>query len=302
MKRLLIAIGIALAVTTSCSKTDGPARDRPGPERTLLFGLNPEQNIFKQIERYEPLADYLGRKTGVRIGLKVLPRYGNLIDNFESAGLDGAVFGSFSYSLAHARLGVQVIARPERPDGVSTYQGTIIVRKDSGIRAVKDMRGKRLAFVARATAGGYLFPLVFLRKGGVGDVEAFFKEVYFAGTHEDVVKDVLNGKADVGACKNTVFGRLAAADPRVAEELVVLDRSPSFPENALALGRSVEPPLKERLKSALLGMHEDPEGRRVLETFGARRFIETTDDDYDVVRKFTGKIGIDLATYDYRNR
>lgn len=302
MKRLLITIGIALAVTTSCGKTERPARDRARSERTLLLGLNPEQNIFKQVERYEPLADYLGRKTGVRIGLKVLPRYGNLIDNFEAAGLDGAVFGSFSYSLAHARLGVQVIARPERPDGGSTYHGMIIVRKDSGIRAAKDMKGKRLAFVARATAAGYLFPLVFLRKGGVGDIEAFLKEVYFAGTHEDVVKDVLNGKADVGACKNTVFARLAADDPRVAKDLVVLDRSPSFPENALALRKGLEAPLKERLKNALLAMHEDPEGRRVLETFGARRFIETTDDDYDVVRKYTGKIGIDLATYDYRNR
>ena len=301
MKRLLIAIGIVLAVTTGC-ETDRPARDRPGPERTLLFGLNPEQNIFKQIERYEPLADYLGRKAGVRIGLKVLPRYGNLIDNFESAGLDGAFFGSFSYSLAHARLGVQVIARPERPDGVSTYQGMIIVRKDSGIRAAKDMKGKRLAFVARATAAGYLFPLAFMRKGGVGDVEAFFKEVYFAGTHEDVVRDVLNGKADVGACKNTVFGRLAAADPRVAKELVILDRSLAFPENALALRRGVEAPLKEKLKNVLLTMHEDPEGRNVLENFGARRFVETTDADYDVVLSYTGKIGIDLATYDYTNR
>jgi ABC-type phosphate/phosphonate transport system substrate-binding protein len=48
-------------------------------------------------------------------------------------------------------------------------------------------------------------------------------------------------------------------------------------------------------------MHQDPDGKRVLEQFGARNFIETTNRDYDVVVTYAKSIGLDLATYDYTN-
>ena len=49
-------------------------------------------------------------------------------------------------------------------------------------------------------------------------------------------------------------------------------------------------------------MEEDPEGRKVLERFGARRFIETTDSDYDPVLKYARRINLDLTTYKYSNK
>jgi hypothetical protein len=49
-------------------------------------------------------------------------------------------------------------------------------------------------------------------------------------------------------------------------------------------------------------MHNDPEGEVVLEKFGARRFIETTDDEYESVIKYCEHIHLDLATYDYMNK
>jgi hypothetical protein len=48
-------------------------------------------------------------------------------------------------------------------------------------------------------------------------------------------------------------------------------------------------------------MHLDPEGKRVLERFEARKFIETTNRDYEVVVNYAEAIGLDLATYDYTN-
>ncbi|MBP2685662.1 MAG: phosphonate transporter, periplasmic phosphonate-binding protein, partial [Deltaproteobacteria bacterium] len=72
-------------------------------------------------------------------------------------------------------------------------------------------------------------------------------------------------------------------DPRIGKELVVLARSPDVPENALALRKDLEAPVRNRLKEALLAMHNDPDGKQVLERFGALRFIETTDEDYAVV-------------------
>ncbi len=270
-------------------------------EVILTIGLIPEHNIFTQLERYKPLARYLTDKTGIDINLKILSRYGNIISNFVSMNLDGAFFGSFTYTLAHTKIGLEVLARPESAEGISTYYGLLFVRKDSGLKKGKDMREKRFAFVDKATTAGYLLPLDYFKNEGINDYKAFFSETYFTGTHEGAIYDVLNQKADVGAAKNTVFYRIAKNDPRILKELEILVRSPDVPENALALRKDLPDPIKERIKIALLGMADDPEGVKVLSNFGAARFIETTDRDYAAVFTYAGKIGLDLATYDYIN-
>jgi phosphonate transport system substrate-binding protein len=297
MKKSLLAFSLCAALAIGCVKQETPAPRRPPPEKTLLIGLTPEHNIFRQVRRYEPLADYLSEKTGVRVTLKVLTYRGNVIDNFQFLKLDGAFFGSFGYSLAHAKLGVEALARPEASDGISSYHGVIFVRKDSGIRTVRQMKGKRLALVARATTAGYLFPMIFLKRGGIPNPETFFKEVYFAGAHEGTIDDVLDRKADVGVSKNTVYNRFAAENPRIGRDLVILGTSDDVPENALALRRDIEDSVKRKLVDALIAMHADPEGAKVLKAFGARRFIGTTDADYMPVMAYTRELGVDLADF-----
>ena len=266
----------------------------------MLIGLIPEQNLFRQIERFEPLAQYLSRKAGVQITLRILPRYGNIIDNFTSEKLDGAFFGSFTYTIAHSKLGVQVIARPEGQDGKSTYHGLMFMRKDSGIRFIRDMAGKRFAFVDKATTAGYLLPLAYFKQHKV-NYRTYLKESYYTGTHEDAIYDVLNRKADIGVAKNTVYERLADSDARIKNELVVLERSPDVPENVLAIRKDLADDVKKNLTEVILNMHNDPEGRALLEVFGARKFIATSDADYQPVYRYGREIGLDLAAYDYRN-
>ena len=302
-KRSIASILCVLCVPllAACSpKEPPPPAKKPSVEK-LLIGLIPEQNLFRQMERYEPLGEYLSRKTGTKITFKILSRYGNIVDSFKSSGLDGAFFGSFTYVLAHAKVGVEVLARPVDQDNTSTYHGLIFVRKDSRIRSARDMKGKRFAFVDKATTAGYLLPLEYFHDNGISDYRHYLKEAYFTGTHEDAIYDVLNRKADIGAAKNTVFQRLAKADPRIMKELVVLDRSLDVPENALALRKDIDASVRDLLKDALLKMNLDPDGKKVLERFGALKFIETTDKDYGVVRKYAEDIHLDLATYDYVN-
>jgi len=298
-KRWFVACLCAF-VLAGCARNDAPPRPAE-KQKTLLIGLIPEQNIFKQLERYEPLAEYLSRKTGSKITLKILSSYGNIIDNFGSGGMDGAFFGSFTYALANAKLGVEVLARPVGLDNSSTYHGLIFVRKDSGIKTARDMKGKRFAFVDKATFAGYLFPIESFRHHGISDHKKYLKESYFTGTHKDVIYDVLNKKADIGAAKNTIFNRLVKEDPRILEELIVLEKSPDVPENALALRKDIGESLRNRLREALLNMHLDPKGKKVLEQFGAQTFIETTNKDYDIVLKYAEHMHLNLATYDFTN-
>ncbi|MBP7147973.1 MAG: phosphate/phosphite/phosphonate ABC transporter substrate-binding protein [Acidobacteria bacterium] len=298
---LLLLLVLALAAVAGCGGPVPPRTPRTGqPE--VLIGLAPEHNLFRQLERHEPLAAYLGRKVGARIRLKVLPQYADIVDDFAAQNLDGAFFGSFTYVLAHERHGVVVVARPEWPGNRSTYHGMVLVRRDSGIRGAADLRGKRFAFVSKATTAGYLLPLHFFANAGIADPVAFLGEAYFTGTHEDVILDVLRGRADAGAAKNTVYERLAAEDARLDRELVVLERSPEVPENALALRRDIDPRLRSALRDALLAMDADPAGRQVLADYGAVRFLATRHEDYRPVYEYAREAGLDLAHHEHHDR
>jgi phosphonate transport system substrate-binding protein len=302
MKNILIIFSICVSVLAGCtSKEPPPPPEKPAYSKVLIIGLIPEQNIFKQMERYKPVAKYIQNKTGYKIDLVVLPRYGNIIDNFVSKNMDGAFFGSFTYTLAHAKLGVEVLARPENLEGISSYHGLIFVRKDSGIRTAKDMKGKRFAFVDKATTAGYLLPLEYFHENNIIDYKTYFRETYFTGTHEDAIYDVLDGKADIGAAKNTIYRKLEDADARLRKDLLILTKSPDVPENSLALRKDIDESLRSKLKEVLLNMQNDPEGIDVLKQFGARRFIETTNEDFEPVVRYCKHIHLNLATYNYLN-
>lgn len=267
----------------------------------IVIGLIPEINIFKQMERFAPLARYLKDETGHPVRFTVLTRYGNIIENFEQGHLDGAFFGSFTGALAIKKLGVVPLARPVNENGKSTYSGFIFVRKDSGISGISAMRGKRFAFVEKATTAGYIFPLAYFHDQGIKDINTFLGESYFSGSHDASVYAVLEGKAAIGAAKDSMFELIAKKDPRIAKEIVILARSGEYPSNGLGVRKDMDETLQAKLKSALLRLHETPQGQKVLQSLHFTRFIETKAADYQPVFDVAKKARIDLKNYHYLN-
>ena len=115
------------------------------------------------------------------------------------------------------------------------------------------------------------------------------------------IRDVLDGKADIGAAKNTVFARMARADATIVQKLKILTRSHDLPENGLALSANVPVSVRTALQNALLNMHQDAVGIRVLMTFGAQRFVRTTNQDYEPILRYAREARLNLARYDYVN-
>ena len=286
----------------ACEKdTQKKAERVPVRQQELLIGLIPEQNVFRQRERYTALKTYLSERLGVTVNFTSLSRYGNIVERFNAEKMDGAFFGSFTFALANSQIGVEAIARPVNIDGSSTYAGYLFVRRDSGIRTATDMRGKRFAFVERATTAGYLFPLAWFREHGIDQPQTWFREMFFTGSHDAAILAVLNHEADIGAAKNTIYEQLAAENPRIRKELLLLATSSVVPQNCLGVRKDLDPQLKRSLKKVLLEMDKDPEGIDVLKRFGALGFTETTIRDYDYLHRLAAEVGIDLKTYRYKN-
>jgi phosphonate transport system substrate-binding protein len=263
----LLAVLAALLASPVCAFAD---------DDLFLVGLIPEENIFTQVQRHRPLAAYLSEKLGTRVKFTILSRYGDIVDRFVSREMDGAFFGTFTSALAQEKLGVEPVARPVNLDGTSTVRGYLFVRKDSGLESIGDIKGKRMVFVDRATATGYLFVVALLREAGITDPDGYFREYYFTGSQDTAVFAVLDGRADVGAVKSRILNKLIEKDPLIKDEIRIIATSMSLPDTTLCIRSKTPEALKTKLKAALLSMDQDEQGREVLASMGLRKFVGPT--------------------------
>ena len=289
----------------------------------FTVGVLPEQGLLAQQRRYEPLMDYLGQELRLPLKpkLELLPSYAAAVEAFRSGRIDAAFLGSLDFALARAQVGVEPLVRPEK-NGVSSYRGVIVARKDSGIADWRDLKGRSFGFVDKSTTAGYIFPLLYFRQHGITHPEDYLGSTVYTGSHDLVFTKVYKGELDAGAAKDLILTELAKSSPKIAEELRVLDSSPPVPNNVFVLAskrefpcfdcHSSSPPaslssnpnvprgpdaLKSTLTRAFLSLPESANGRRVLEALGADRFIETTLDDLQVVNQLLQDAGFDPGSY-----
>jgi phosphonate transport system substrate-binding protein len=295
-RRWVIICLFLAAVSSFASRTSGEEA------AVLRVGLIPEMNVFEQADRFRLLAEWLSDQIGVQVELSMLSRYGNIVERMTGKEIDAAFLGSFTGALASAQLGMEPVARPINLDGSSTYWGYVFVRKDSGIERVEQMRGLRVALVEKATTAGYVFPVALFRRHGVEDIEKYFGEVQFWGSHDASINAVLEGRADVGAAKNTIWEHLAGESPRLRAELRIIATSPKVPSNGLFLSRDVAPALRDAIRSTLLGLENDPAAGEVLKKLRAEGFVPTDIASYQPVFDLAREAGIEMGSYSYRNQ
>lgn len=266
-------------------------------QQEILIGLVPEQNIFKQMDRYRPLAAYLSEKVGVKIRLTILSRYGDVVERFASRGMDGAFLNSLAAAMAITKLKVEPVVRHVNLDGTSTIRGYIFVRTDSNINSVKNMKGKRIAFVDRATALGYLFAIAFLQENGISDIDRYFAEYFFTGSHDSAIYSVLDNRADIGCASSAIFNALVSKDPTIKRELRIIAQSEEFPEIVLCLRKNMPQEIKNHITDVLMNMNQDPAGKEVLKKFGALKFIKATVKDLSPVFNLAKRARVDIRKY-----
>jgi phosphonate transport system substrate-binding protein len=260
-----------------------------GQTGELLIGIEPEHNIFDQMKRYRYLAEYLTKQLGVKVKLTIMSRYGEVIKRFRTLKLDGAFLTSYTTTLGIKELQLEPVVNSVNPEGETTSQGFIFVRKDSGIQSIADMENGNIVFVDPATMEGYLFPLAFLEQHGIKDINTFFHRYYFSGSHESAIFAVLDGRADIGSAKSTAYKNLVKNDPSVGQELRIIAQSPNVPEVTLCIKSEIDKDLRERLGIVLLQMDKTDDGKKVLKQFGAMRFVTSNKDDFVIIEEMAQK-------------
>jgi len=248
---------------------------------TVRFGVIPRFNPHVTYEYYQPLMDYLSRNTPYRFELRLGRTYMDTIEDLRKGATDVAYLGGATYAIARHRFGARALVKPRNAKGGTTYRCFIVVRKDSAVRTIQDLRGKSVAFGARRATTGSLIPSYMLFGSGV--TPNHLKVVKNLHNHEEVAKAVLKGIYDAGAVKDVVAWKYEAQGLRIIAE------SGELPNAPIAAGPSLPKDAEVAMVKALLSIDGNSlEGKATLSQWGPELqhgFVPARGEEYDFLYK-----------------
>lgn len=296
--RTLLKLGMALVVAIVCL-VGSPAAEAYKP-RVLRMGFVPSENVQEVMRNAQPIVTMMRRELGMDVVPFVATDYTGVIEAMRAGRLDVAFFAPGAYMLAEKQAQAKVILKVVR-DGKAFFYAAIITHRDSGLRSLKDLRGKSFAFVDPASLSGSLYPRMMLLNEGLNP-ERDFRRVIYAGGHDATVLAVLNRQVDAGATfSNDNLGHYGAwheflKDPRKIDQIRVLAYSKPMPSDNFAVSKDLDPALVNRIKNALLKISANPVGHAQLKKiYHIDGFTTATSADYAPIREVFERVG-------YKNR
>lgn len=249
--------------------TEPPLSARSEPLRFAFASvLSPERSATVYARLGEYLAGVLGRPVQV-VRRKT---YAELNDLLESGGADAGLICSGSFSIGMVEFGLRPLVMPEI-NGSLVYYSYVVARHDSEYRSLEDMKGATFAFSDPLSNTGYRYVTQRLHDAGTTPRE-FFGETFFTYSHDNSVEAVRDGIADAGSIDSLVWDELVRRDPSILSELRVVERSPAFPINPVAVSPLFPRDAAAALKEAFLQMNEDAAARSLMEELGVDRWVE----------------------------
>ncbi|KUG07215.1 phosphate/phosphite/phosphonate ABC transporter substrate-binding protein [Solirubrum puertoriconensis] len=256
MKTLLalFAVVLLLAAPAFAQPYKAPAA-APLVVATYAYGGN------DRVANISPLAEELAQKLGRKAQVKSYPTVPALLQAVRAGQVDVALLNTLGYLLldAEAKAAVVPLAMLQQPTGGSgNYQACLVAHQRSGVSSLADLTsnaGKlRLAFAGEHSTSGHVVQRLQLSALGIGEPESSFAAISYSGNHAAVLQDVLQGRADLGACGLGEYLRLQQQG--AAQELRLLWASEDIPLGPVVARPSLGSIQLRRLQEALLALHE----------------------------------------------
>lgn len=279
---LLLIIDISFGKDNSGQKKDSLSKTVSNEKKVLKFGLIPARDETKLSEKYFILKFYLENEIGREIKLVFKKTYEEIANDLSDT-IDFAGMGAYSYLLAEKLNEAQPIVRTIRY-GKSYYYSTIIVRKDSNINSLKDLKNKKIGFSDRYSSAGFLYPASKLLEIGF-NFKNDIKYKFITG-YDNIVFNVYRKKFDAGAVYENAEKIILSE--KAHKNLKIIYKSEKIPSDPIVAGKRLleDKELIEKIKQVFLKLNPK-EYLILLSTLGGgiEGYIESSKEDYNELRK-----------------
>lgn len=240
------------------------------------------------------VCDELSKVLGEKIEGRVLPTFPQLAAAIEKRDIDVAWTPPLT-AVELERAGTIEIALGVWRGSGPSYSSAIFVPERSAITRLEHLRGKRMAWVDPSSAAGYVFPRLKLVSLGL-QPDALFSSQVFYRTHEDVVRAVFEGRADVGATCVAFYGSgeiqsagWSKARAHKDSEVRILETAGPIPTDAIVVATRIPAARRKRIADGLLKISVSVAARdSVASLFSGQGFVSLGSSQYEPVRALLG--------------
>ncbi|OPH60033.1 phosphonate-binding protein [Paenibacillus ferrarius] len=271
--------------------------------KELKVQFVPSQNAETLEAKAKPLEKLLGDKLGIPVKVSVSTDYNVVIEAMASKQVDVGFLPPSNYVVAHdnrkaadllvqaTRLGVDDITGQSTKDLVDFYKSEILVKADSPIKTVADLKGKKIGWQGVTSAAGYVYPGFVLKKAGVDPVKDV-TGVQFQG-HDKAVIALLNGQVDAVGVFQDIRANMTKDYPDVFKQTRILSFSDKIPNDTIAVRSDMDAAWKKKLTDAFIAIGNDPEGQKIIfDVYSHKGYVATDDSKFDIVRSVNKEMGL----------
>ncbi len=311
MFKKVLAIGMTLAFAvglTACggnpstSASSGTAASTAYVPTELKVQFVPSQNAETLEAKAKPLEKLLGDKLGIPVSVSVSPDYNTIVEAMASRQVDVGFLPPNAYVLAHdnrkaadlllqaLRYGVNDETGQPTTEKVNYYKSMIIVKKDSPIKSLTDLKGKKIGWQDVTSSAGYVFPAAELKKAGI-DPDTDVQGVTIKG-HDAAVMALLNGQVDAVAVFQDARNTVKKDVPTVFDQTRVIHFSAPIPNDTISVRSDMDQAWRDKISQAFIDIGNDPEGQKIIEDIYTHVGYEKGDDkNFDPVREYAKEVG-----------
>ena len=256
-------------------------------KKSINIAVLPCTDIVMTFKKFHPLVTYLTQQTGLPIRLVVpedLTRFETSLNNGE---IDFALQDPHTFlKLAHlfdkdSLLGVLTI------DGGTTQSGVVVVRKDSGIQQVNDLKGKTVMFGPKFSASKWLAARLLFEDNGI-NIEKDLKAYFNGGCCEDIAFSVYLKAVDAGVVCEHFPGEHEEKQKDLgidATKIVTIGQTKPVPMKILSARQGVNKDIINKINQSLLSLdRNNPDHVKILFPAEIGGFYKNLDTDFPSVK------------------
>ena len=217
---------------------------------TLVFSYTPVEDPAVYENVFEEFMAHLSKVTGKRVRWFPAESYAAQVEALRSGRLHiaGVATGPTPYAVNLA--GFEPLVSMMHSDGSIGYTLQLITHRDSPIKSIADLKGKKVAHVSPSSNSGDLAPRALFAAKGITPGKDY--EIIYSGKHDNSIMGVVNKDYDAAPVASTVVERMQARGMFKPGDLRVIYESAPFPRTAFGVPYNLDPQLKAKIKEAFL--------------------------------------------------
>ncbi len=281
----LILVLIMIFFVSSCTSSSDKA-----VKPTYKIGYMICNSELDTLQRFEPFTAYLGEKLGVTFEMVAIDTtdFTKHIDELHFTHTN-----SLLYVIMNRNHGVEILAAEQNGSLGAKAKGMIISSKKSGIKNVKDLKGKTMIFGPMLGPTSFMAQVDLLMKDGVDpeDDLAFYSIPNGSFKHEKVIYGVLFDKYDAGAAPLLDFERMVEDGRIDADDFTILAEGDPMPYCNFGATQKVDEKFAQKFKQVLLDIKKDDTVKykgqvlHVLDKAIVDGYEDIKDADFDGIRE-----------------